>query len=113
MLHKTAALRMLALIGLSALAPTQADAASCHYFNFKTKNMFNNQRCSVATVPVGPNYVQTIEIGARRFKIEILNRQGVWARINLNGKPGMRFEVDRTTFLHTTDDLEETFDITQ
>ena len=44
------------------------------------------------------------------IRITTLNQAGIGASIEINGKPGMRYEIDRATLAYSSRDLSETLD---
>jgi hypothetical protein len=43
-------------------------------------------------------------------RVTVLQAAGIWASIEINGKPGMRYEIDRATLAYSSRDLSETLD---
>lgn len=79
---------------------------ACSYFNAADHSAYAG-RCTLRPGPTDVQpYVETIEAGGERFEIAYLERQGRWARITINGRSGMRYEINREQFAYTTDDLE-------
>lgn len=83
-----------------------AIAQTCEYWNFRTDEMLRGKCTSTWN---SATEVETWKVKGKPITIKVLDRQGVWARILLNGKPGTRYEHDRTSFSASTDDLKETF----
>lgn len=95
-----------AFLCLGASAGTAA-AASCGYMNLMTDEMLNG-KCSRSWSDATDT--ETWKLKGKTITLKIIDRQGQWARVLLNGKPGARYEHNRTSFSVTTDDLKETFD---
>lgn len=56
-------------------------------------------------------FIETVRIKAVTVRIIHLSRQGQWARVTINGKPGMRYEINREQYSYATDDLTEFLDL--
>lgn len=62
--------------------------------------------CAMSEPQGTRNYTVVYRIQGRTFKVEHTGRRnGLWSRILINGKPGMRFELYRSSFIYVTDDM--------
>lgn len=77
-----------------------AMATECQFFNAAT----NEQLEGGCTVDYD-NGGEIIRIGKSRFVFAEKRRQGQWSIGTLNGKEGVRYEIDRKTYSYSTLDL--------
>jgi hypothetical protein len=102
-----------AIVAFAVIIPNFANAETyrlkCDYFNIPTGEMLT-QTCSAKFVSEQGRDLTEFRIGKRVVQVVVLDRQGVWARITFNGRPGMRYEHDRETFSYSNEDLTETLD---
>lgn len=94
--------------GVAALlmSGTTALADNCEYHNFTTDEYVRGKCTSTWS---SEQATETYKFKGKTVKIKELARQGVWARVLIDGKPGTRIEHDRTSFDYSTDDLKVTF----
>lgn len=85
---------------LSALSVGAAPAAECQFFDAAADELINGQ-CSLEY----DGYAEIMTIGDRRAIFVLSERQGQWATGTLDGKPAVRYEIDRSTFSYATQDL--------
>jgi hypothetical protein len=79
----------------------------CDYFETQGRHE-SDVLCSVTySKNSDGRLVETVQFNARTVRIVYLSRQGQWARVTINGKPGMRYEIYREEFSYSTDDLTE------
>jgi len=85
---------------------SSGQVVACSYFN-AADNSACEGRCTLrpSRTDVQP-HVETIEAGGERFEIGYLERQGRWARVTINGRSGMRYEINREQLAYTADDLD-------
>jgi hypothetical protein len=79
----------------------------CDYFQLETDTYFDGPCSLTESEDPDGRYVETFHVDSRKIRIVYLSRQGQWARVTINGKLGMRYEVDRTMYSYATDDLKE------
>lgn len=104
---------MLILASLLLFA-AQADAAypvRCSLFEVSGPSHDGACQIRYSTNAEGRS-VETIQAGETRLIIEQLDRQGQWARVLINGRPGVRYEINRETYAYSTDDLRLNLDWT-
>ena len=89
---------------LRAAAPAQAETCT---WSRLSPEAFEEGPCTVEWTDRGA----TVTMDTRRWDIRERDRQGRWSEITLNGAEGMRFEVDREHYAHSTADLNESLDI--
>ena len=99
------------LVAMPGMArPSQPFAVGCSYFNTETNDLQESDKC-VATYSEDAEgrFTETYQIdGQVVAKITHLDRQGQWAAITFNGKPGMRYEINRENYEFSPMDLSET-----
>lgn len=93
-------LRLLLAAGAVGLSVAGARAEQCSFFD-AAKNESLEGRCSVDYA----GDAETITVGQKRVVFVQTARQGQWAVGTLDGKPAMRYEIDRTTYSYATRDL--------
>ena len=99
---------LLIALGLAlplAVAPqAQSHSVPCTYDT--RAGAFHNGRCAFTDgIDAAGNYVETLQAGGTRVVIVSQDRQGQWARVTINGRPGTRYELNRSSYAATTDDL--------
>jgi hypothetical protein len=87
--------------GLLALAASPALAEKCILFDAGT-NAYEDAACTVTYGDSG----ETIVIGDKRLVFVQAGRQGQWAVGTLDGRPAMRYEVNRSTYSYATSDMK-------
>ena len=90
------------------LSASPALAETCDHFNIAT-GASGTAACSVTWHDTGA----TIQAGQTRFDWVELGRQGQWSTGTLNGRPAMRYEIDRTRYSFSTLDLTLFLDTAQ
>ncbi len=99
-----------ALITISSAAAAETYKRHCSYFNYTTNESYEGA-CTEVELPSanGPTK-REFRFQKKVIRITTLNRAGIWASIEINGKPGMRYEIDRATLAYSSRDLSETLD---
>lgn len=101
-----AAIRLVAVaICPAAAVAGPASAEECAYFNVTTSQSLD-ERCSVDY----EGEKEVIRIGQAEFVFVQQQRQGQWSVGTFNGKPAVRYEIDRTACSYSTLDLTEFLD---
>jgi hypothetical protein len=97
------------LVLLTEVAPASAQTPStkCTYTNL-TSNKTISGECTVGSAGVA--ITEPASGMLTRISITIKNRQGEWAAIEINGASGFRYEIDRCTFRHASEDLKQFLD---
>jgi hypothetical protein len=85
---------------LLAQSVSGARAEQCSFFDAGTNQSLEG-RCTVAYA----GDAETITIGQKRVVFVQTARQGQWAVGTLDGKPAMRYEINRTAYSYATRDL--------
>lgn len=101
-------MRPLVLAGLCLIAaPVLAE--TCDFYDAET-GAGGNAPCQVQWAESGG---ATYTLGQIRFVWEETERMGQWATGRLNGRPAMRYEIDRTRYSYSTLDLQLVLDTSQ
>jgi hypothetical protein len=93
----------------------EPSGAKCEYFNAKSNEIGPAADCTIGPAGVALDTANFRIDGKpsggpgalRRIAIDIKSRQGQWARVDINGKAGTRFETDRCNYAYASDDLQE------
>lgn len=96
-----------AAVGLLVLASGVARAEQCSVFDAGTGESVDG-KCTVAY----DGGSDTITIGKKKVVFVQKDRQGQWAAGTLDGKPAMRYEINRVTYSYATQDLTLFLDLT-
>ena len=81
----------------------------CEYFNLTTNAMTTEETPCTATYSDNG-----VTFRARDMTVVIEyagQRQGQWAHVRLNGRPAMRYEIYRQSYVYATEDLTEFLDV--
>jgi hypothetical protein len=97
-----------AVLSAEAKPPVFTDV--CQTFDYKKDDPLNG-----VGVPCFSSYnektkADTFSVGTKKIVVQHLDqRQGVYERIKINGKPGLQIEKDRTSYTIIADDLSLEF----
>jgi hypothetical protein len=82
----------------------------CSYFNSATNESYEGP-CTEVKLPSAelPSKRES-RFNKKVVRVTILQVAGIWASIEINGKPGMRYEIDRASLAYSSRDLSETLD---
>jgi hypothetical protein len=90
---------------LVAVAASTTTAGECSYFNAATDQSADGD-CTTDY----DGEKEIVRVGKSEFVFVQERRQGQWAVGTLNGKPAVRYEVNRVTYSYSTLDLTEFLD---
>jgi hypothetical protein len=96
-------------VALLSTAPAMAEtfAAKCEYWADTPKGDYEKAPCLVSYgQDKTGRFETTVTMDKRVFRIVELNRQSTWATVTINGRPGMRYELNRQAFDFSTMDLK-------
>lgn len=96
-----------AAAGLLVLSGGVAQAEQCSFFDARADELVDG-KCTVAY----DGGSETITIGKKKVVFVQTDRQGQWAAGTLDGKPAMRYEINRVTYSYATQDLTVFVDLT-
>lgn len=94
-----AAILGLALSNWSAEAA--AERAKCSLNDYRANVFLEQVPCSVTWTDPGA----VVTIRGRVYRVIEVARQGQWASVQINGRPGMRYELNRSEFRYSTSDV--------
>lgn len=92
--------------GLLAFSAGAAQADQCSFFDAGT----NESADGACKVEYDGNS-ETITVAGRKHVFVQSERQGQWALGTLDGKPAMRYEINRTQYSYATRDLKRFLDL--
>jgi hypothetical protein len=97
-----------ALAAALMVSTAAAQAQTCSFFDVGSGQTIEG-KCSVEY----RGDAEVIQIGTKRIEFVTAARQGQWAVGTLDGKPAMRYELNRTAYSYATRDLTLFLDLSQ
>jgi len=91
------------------LGGPQAYEAQCLYWTEAGASYSGPCRVSIASNQ--GQFVQTVTMGKVVIRLVETKRQGQWATYTIDGRPGVRYEVNREEYRYSTLALDMTLDI--
>ncbi len=99
-----------ALITISSGAAAENYKRHCSYFNYTTNESYEGACTAVELPSAELPRKREYRFNKKVVRVTIHQSAGIWASIELNGKLGMRYEIDRANFSYSSRDLTETLD---
>lgn len=99
----------LALLAAPAVS-AESWTATCAYWSLDGASYDGPCTITSSTAADGA-YVATVAAGTLTLTLTETARQGVWSTYQIDGKPGVRFEHNRTSYSYSTLALDMTLDV--
>jgi hypothetical protein len=100
-----------ALVTTAGAAAAETSKRHCSYFNSTTNESYDGPCTEIELPSAELPFKREYRFKKKVVRVTIIQVAGIWASIEINGKPGMRYEIDRATLAYSSRDLGETLDI--